>query len=146
MPNLEAGRAVATILDAMPRLQWRRCAKNILGQALPPAVLNQGNRERLPYNVAVDVRDARRTPNWGERLQVARQNTYELRLLCFTFAQKNSPTRAEREHFTIRAIRLARETAATSVPDEPVTPQRPIALRHNFHQIALDFFCIPVLR
>src|SRR5205814_9814272 len=90
------------------------------------------------------MRAARESPNWEERLQVAQQNTYELRLLCFTFAQKNPSARAKREDFTICTIRLARETAATPVPDEPVTPQRPIALRHIFHQFALDFYCFTV--
>src|SRR5207244_6618694 len=84
--------------------------------------------------------------NWEQRLQVASKTHANSSLLCFTRAQENPSARAEREYFTIRAIRLARETAATPVPDEPVTPQRPIALRHTFHQIALDFFCIPVFR
>src|SRR5580765_395376 len=94
----------------------------------------------------LNVRDAREPLTGRSDSQVARQNTYELRLLCFTFAQKNPSARAKREHLTICAIRLARETAATLVPDEPFTPQRPISFRHNFHQIALDFFCIFVFR
>jgi len=72
--------------------------------------------------------------------------TAVLRFLCFTGAQENSATRAECKHFAVYAIRLARETAATSVPDEPVTPKRPIAPRHNFHQVALDFLGIAVFR
>jgi len=53
MPNLEAGRAVATILDAMPLLQWRRCAENIVGQALPPAALDQATGSGCPTKSTV---------------------------------------------------------------------------------------------
>ena len=39
----------------------------------------------------------------------------------------------------VRAIRLARGAAAAAMPDEPVAPQGPIVLRHQFHQFLLDF-------
>jgi hypothetical protein len=43
------------------------------------------------------------------------------------------------------AIRFARVTAAAAVPDEPVTPVRPMLARDELHQIDLDLFRIFVL-
>src|SRR5437660_10958052 len=106
----------------------------------------------MPYNIAVDVRAmlhpcARNSEAKEQRLPSRPANgPTSLSVLCFTSAQKNLSARAEREHFAVCAIRLARETAATPMPNEPVTPQCPIPLRHNFHQVALDFLCIPVFR
>ena len=42
------------------------------------------------------------------------------------------------------AIRFARETATTSVPDQQVTKQRPLFLRHQLHQVLLNFFRCPM--
>ena len=57
----------------------------------------------------------------------------------FAGSQKNFAARTKSENFAMPAIRLARETAPPSVPDEPVTPVRPMLARHQLHQIALDF-------
>ena len=42
----------------------------------------------------------------------------------------------------MRTIRFARVAAAASVPNQPMAEQRPLALRHERHQLLLDLFCI----
>ena len=77
--------------------------------------------ERLPYNVVVDVKTTREAlPERSDSNSPA--NTYNSSFLCFAGAQENFPARAKREHFAVCTIGFARETAATSMPDEPVTP------------------------
>jgi len=44
----------------------------------------------------------------------------------------------------MRAIRLARVTAAAAMPDEPVAEQQPVFLRQKFHQREFDFFRRPL--
>ena len=58
------------------------------------------------------------------------------RLAC---AQKNLPAGAEPKNLTLTAIRLARETPSASVPNEPMTPVRPMLARDQFHQVLLNF-------
>src|ERR1035437_547810 len=49
-------------------------------------------------------------------------------------------------NFTVRTIRLARVAAAAAMPDEPVTEQRPLFLRHEPHQLLLDFHGVHLFR
>ena len=45
-------------------------------------------------------------------------------------------------NFAIRAVWLARITTASAMPDEPMAEQRPIILRHEFHQFLFEFYRI----
>src|ERR1035437_4419801 len=54
--------------------------------------------------------------------------------------------RAELLDFAIRTIRLARVAAAAAMPDEPVAEQRPLFLRHELHQLLLDFYRVRLFR
>ncbi len=54
--------------------------------------------------------------------------------------QEKFAARTEPENLAVGAIRLARVTAAASVPDQPVTPVRPVLARDELHQIALNLF------
>ena len=69
-----------------------------------------------------------------------------LGILRLPGSQKNLAAGTELENFTTAAIRLTRITSAAPVPDEPVTPVSPMLAGHELHQIALDFFCVLVLR
>src|SRR6476619_5305913 len=69
-----------------------------------------------------------------------------LRLLRLSSSQENFAARAESKNLTVRAIRLARVTAAAAMPDEPMTPVCPMLARHELHQIQLDLHRVLVLR
>src|SRR2546426_305745 len=43
--------------------------------------------------------------------------------------------------FTVRAVGIAGETAATPMPDQQMAEEGPFLLRNKFHQILLHFFC-----
>jgi hypothetical protein len=65
---------------------------------------------------------------------------------CDTGSQENFAAGTEPKNFAVGTIRLARVTATTSMPDEPVTPVRPMLARHELHQIELDLYWVLVFR
>src|SRR5581483_5854833 len=54
--------------------------------------------------------------------------------------------RAELENFAARAVGFASVATPPAVPDQPVTPDRPIFLRHEFNQLLLDLFRVFLFR
>src|ERR1700733_15816615 len=48
--------------------------------------------------------------------------------------------RADRGQTAVGTIRFLRVTTTTTMPNQPMAEIRPIALRNEFHELALNFF------
>ena len=64
----------------------------------------------------------------------------------FASAQEDLATGTELEYFALAAVRLARVATAAPVPDEPMTPVRPVLARHELDQIQLNFYGVVLFR
>ena len=60
-------------------------------------------------------------------------------------SQKDFSAGAKVEHFAPAAVRLPGVTTATAVPNEPVTPVRPMLARYELDQIELNLYRVVLL-
>ena len=61
-------------------------------------------------------------------------------------AQEDLAAGTELEYFAPAAVRLARVATAAPVPDEPMTPVRPMLARHELDQIQLNLYRVVLFR
>ena len=52
----------------------------------------------------------------------------------------DTKSRTKLANLAARTIGVARETAATAVPDQQMTEERPLLLRNEANQVLFDFF------
>ena len=82
------------------------------------------------------------SPFGGERVATGqvRGLLFQIRIHPWLNLVCHADLRAQLFDFAMAAIRFARAATAASVPNQPVTEQRPLLLRHEHHQVTLDFF------
>src|SRR5216684_8535343 len=105
-------------------------------------------------NLKINSNGCAKKPNMTERTPATAQRgsppepltTGLFRFFARRPSQKDFAARTQLKHFAVGAIRFARITTPPSVPDQPMTPVRPVLTRHQLHQIALDLFRVFVLR
>lgn len=81
------------------------------------------------------------SPPGGERVATSQVKglLFQIRVHPWSNLFCYSDLRAQLFNFTIFTIRFARAATAAPVPNQPVTEQRPLLLRHENHHVPLNF-------
>src|ERR1700736_1673787 len=104
-------------------------------------------------NLKINSNGCEKKPNMTERTTPTGQRgsppkplpTGLLRFSRDARPQKDFAAWTQLENVAVRTIGHARITTPPSVPDQPMTPIRPVLTRHQPHQIALDLFRVFML-